>query len=144
MNAGNYLYTTDIKNISENEYLKIDVINKIVNYSIEKYEVKFTNRSQYTIVVSDGQENDEIVLSLPHELRKRSSLDNIVLDPGEEMTITFVFPKFADDGDESQAMVFSAIRVMEKYSGTEVDEAIIQSEIDNAISKFSMQVSVKE
>jgi hypothetical protein len=33
---------------------------------------------------------------------------------------------------------------MEKYSGTDgVDDATIQSEIDNAISKFSMEVNVQ-
>lgn len=145
MNAGNYIYHTDIKSISENEYLKIDVIDKIVNYSIEKYSIKFTNRSNYTIVISDGVETDEVILTLPAETRKRSETGNIVLEPQEAVTLGFTFPKFVDDGDISQSIVFSSIRVMEKYSGTEdIDEATIQSEIDNAISKFSMEVKVSE
>lgn len=145
MNAGNYIYHTDIKSISENEYLKIDVIDKVVNYSIETYEVKFTNRSNYTVVVADGVETDEIILTLPAETRSRSETNDIVLAPQESLTIEFTFPKFVDDGDTSQSLVFSSIRVMEKYSGTEnVDEATIQSEIDNAISKFSMEVNVVE
>lgn len=145
MNVGNYIYHTDIKSISENEYLKIDVIDKIVNYSIETYEVKFTNRSNYTIVIADGEETDEVALVLPNETRNRSELNDIVLGPNESMTLSFVFPKFVDDGDASQSLAFSSIRVMEKYSGTDnVDEETIQSEIDNAISKFSMTVSVVE
>ena len=40
MNAGDYIYHSDIKSISENEYLKIDVVDKVVNYSIEQYEIK--------------------------------------------------------------------------------------------------------
>ena len=32
MNAGDYIYHSDIKSISENEYLKIDVVDKVVNY----------------------------------------------------------------------------------------------------------------
>lgn len=145
MNAGNYIYHTDIKSISENEYLKIDVIDKVVNYSIETYEVKFTNRSNYTVVVSDGVENEEIILTLPAETRSRSEISDIVLRPQDSLTVKFTFPKFIDDGDISQSLVFSSIRVMEKYSGTDnVDEATIQSEIDNAISKFSMEVNVVE
>lgn len=145
MNAGDYIYHSDIKSISENEYLKIDVVDKVVNYSIEQYEIKFTNRSNYTIVIADGVETDEVVLSLPAETRKRSETGNIVLAPQEAITLNFTFPKFVDDGDVSQAIVFSSIRVMEKYSGTEdIDEATIQSEIDNAISKFSMEVKVTE
>lgn len=145
MNAGDYLYHTDIKNISENEYLKIDVVDKIVNYSIEQYELKLTNRSNYTIVISDNQEVDEIVLTLPQEVRKRSEVDSLVLEPNQTITVDFTFPKFADDGDTSQSILFSSIRVMEKYSGVNgIAEEVIQSEIDNAISKFSMEVKVNE
>lgn len=145
MNTGNYIYHTDIKSISENEYFKIDVIDKIVNYSIETYRIKFTNRSNYTIVVSDGAETNEIVLVLPNEVRNKSDLYDIVLEPLQEMTVEFTFPKFIDDGDTSQSLLFSSIRVMEKYSGTDdVDKEIIKSEIDNAISKFSMEVVVNK
>lgn len=145
MNAGNYIYHEDIKRISENEYLKIDVIDKVVNYSIETYEVKFTNRSDYTVVIADGEESDEAILTLPNESRKRSGTSDIVLKPKESLTMSFVFPKFVDDGDESQGLVFSSIRVMEKYSGTEdVEDDVIKSEIDNAISKFSMEVKVAD
>lgn len=145
MNVGNYMYHTDIKNISENEYLKIDVVDKVVNYSIETYKVKFTNRSNYTIVIADGQEKDEILLRLNNETRKRSEVNDIVLKPGASDTVEFTFKKFVDDGDNSNFILFSSIRVMEQYSGTEnVEEAVIQSEIDNAIAKFSMEVSVQE
>ena len=144
MNVGNYMFHKDIKNISENEYLKIDVVDKIVNYSIEQYTVKFTNRSNYNVVIADAQENDEVVLMLPQETRNRMEVTDIVLEPNETEVVTFTFQKFVDDGDESNSMLFSSIRVMEKYSGTEdVEDAVIQSEIDNAIAKFSMEVSVK-
>lgn len=145
MNSGDYIYHSDIKSISENEYFKIDVLDKIVNYSVETYQVKLTNRSNYTVVVADGEETSEVVLVLPNETRNRSDITDIVLDPQESITLEFEFPKFVDDGDDSQSILFSSIRVMEKYSGTEdVDDATIQSEIDNAISKFSMEVTVSE
>lgn len=146
MSAGNYIYYAEIKGISENEYLKIDVVGKVVNYSIETYEVKFTNRSNYTVVVADGQESNEAILILPNETRNRSELTDIVLKPQESITLEMVFPKFVDDGDTSQSLMFSSIRVMEKYSGTDeetVSQETMQSEIDNAI-KFSMQVNVGE
>lgn len=145
MSAGDFIYYEDVKAISENEYLKIDVVSKIVNYSIESYEVTFTNRSNYTIVIADGQETDEAVLVLPNETRNRTDLSEIVLSPQETATITLTFPKFVDDGDISQSLLFSSIRVMEKYSGTgdEIPQETIQSEIDNAIAKFSMTVNVE-
>lgn len=145
MSTGNYIYHTDIKSISENEYLKIDVLDKVVNYSTEEYNVKFTNRSNYTVVVADNVEGDEILLALPNETRRRSNLTNIVLEPFASMDVTFIFPKFVDDGDMSQSLLCSTIRVMEKYTNPDfADEETIQSEIDNAVSKFSMQVMVTE
>lgn len=146
MNVGNFLYHTDIKAISENEYLKIDVVDKVVNYSAEQYNVVFTNRSNYTIVIADDQESNEVALVLPQETRMRAEVSSIVLDPSETLTLTFTFPKFVDDGEMSQALAFSSIRVMEQYSGVgeEIPKEVIQSEIDNAISKFSMDVGVIE
>ena len=47
-------------------------------------------------------------------------------------------------GNISQSIQFGTIRVMENYSGTEVDETIIQNEITNALAKFSMNISVLE
>lgn len=145
MNVGNFIYHTDVKSISENDYLKLDVMNKTVNYSIETYEVKITNRSNYTIVISDGQAEDEVVLRLNNETRKLTDINDIVLKPGEEITREFIFPKFVDDGETSQSIMLSSVRVMENYSGTEdVPKETIQSEIDNAIAKFSMEATIIE
>ena len=81
---------------------------------------------------------------LGNESRQSGDLDNIVLYPNQSATLKFEFPKFVDDNDPSQKLMFPAIRVMEKYSGTNVEEEIIQSEIDNAIAKFSMEIIVAE
>lgn len=146
MNVGDFMYHTDIKAISENEYLKIDVVDKTVNYSMEQYNVILTNRSNYTIVVADDQEPPEVSLVLPQETRNRAEINNIVLAPSEKLTLTFTFPKFVDDGEQSQSISFPSIRVMEKYSGVteNIPKEVIQSEIDNAISKFSMNVGIRE
>ena len=97
----------------------------------------------YIVVIADGVETEEVSLVLSNETRQRGSTFDIVLDPQEAQTYTFEFPKFMDDGDISQSLLFSSIRVMEQYSGTdEIPKEVIQSEIDNAISKFSMTVGL--
>lgn len=144
MNVGDYIYSVPIKSVSENEYLKIDVVDKIVKYEYETYDVRLTNRSNYTVVISDDQEIDEIKLILPNEFRTLQNRSDIVLLPNQKMDVKLQFPKFSDDGDIAQKILFSSVRVMENYSGTSVDEAIIQSEIDNAITKFSMEVGIGE
>ena len=145
MSIGSYIYHAPIQSISENEYLKIDIKDKIVNYSTEEYQVKFTNRSENIIVISDGYGSLEVALQLNKETRNCAEQQDIVLKPGESLIKYFTFEKFADDGDISRSLNFGSIRVMEQYSGTQdIAEETIQSEIDKAIAKFSMTVSVTE
>ena len=70
---------------------------------------------------------------------------DIVLSPGESKTFTFTYTKFVDDGDSISDMTFGSIRVMEQYSGTDlnkVTEDQINQEINNAVDKFSMKLAL--
>lgn len=145
MAVGNFVDFEDIKNISENDYLKIDVKSVIKYYSVESYTVKLTNRTENTIVLSDGMEENEIVLNLKSsEMRKRlEEENNIILEPNESRTLNLSFQKFYDNKDEAKSITFGAIRVMEQYSGTQdVSEETIQAEIQNAIAKFSVNIPI--
>lgn len=146
MTVGNFVEYADIKNISENDYLKVDVKSVIKYYSLEEYTVKFTNRTDYTIVISDEQYDTEVLLNLESaDTRQRtdSAENNIILKPKESQTLSLKFKKFYDSNDDAQSLTFGAIRVMENYSGTEeVPEETIQAEIQNAIAKFSVNIPV--
>ncbi len=143
MSVGNFVDYEDIKNISENEYLKVDVKYVEKYYSVEKYTVVLTNRSDYTIVVADEQEANEIFLTLASNDTRTATTKNIVLEPNQSQTVKLQFPKFYDNDNEASKLTFGSIRVMEQYSGTQVEEGIIQSEIQNAIAKFSVNIPVK-
>ena len=144
MLVGNFINYDKINNISENDYLKVDVIDRIVDYSVEIYKVKFTNRTDSTVVVSDKIEKDEIMLKLPQEYRSLINVnDTVILEPGESKIIDLEFTKFFDDGDTSQSLIFSSIRVIENYKGEAGTEEEQKSEIDNAIAKFSVEIPVK-
>lgn len=144
MSVGNFIDYEEIKNISEDEYLKVDVKSVVKYYSMEEYTVKITNRSDYTIVVSDNQCSKEVYLKMNGgEIRSAINIQNIVLEPKESITTTFKFQKFYDGNDDSQSFNLGEVRVMENYSGTEgVLKEVIQSEIQNAIAKFSVTVPV--
>lgn len=144
MLVGNFISYDKINNISENEYIKVDVMDRLVNYSTEIYNVKFTNRTDSTVVVADNIEGNEIGLALPQEYRnKKNTNDTIILGPGESETHELVFTKFFDDGDDSKSILFSSIRVIENYKGEDGTEEEQRQEIDNAIAKFSVEVPVK-
>lgn len=144
MAVGNFVDFGDIKNISENNYLKVDVKSVVKYYSAEVYTIRITNRTENTIVIADGQEDNEILLNLQSDNREpQDEIDNLVLEPKESRTIGLSFQKFYDNENNSKSITFGAIRVMEKYSGTEgVSDEVIQSEIQNAVAKFSVNIPV--
>ena len=114
------------------------------DFKSEIYNVKFTNRTDSTVVVADNIEGNEIGLALPQEYRnKKNTNDTIILGPGESETHELVFTKFFDDGDDSKSILFSSIRVIENYKGEDGTEEEQRQEIDNAIAKFSVEVPVK-
>lgn len=144
MAVGNFVDFDDIQNISENEYLKVDVKSVVKYYSMEAYTVKFTNRTDYTIVIADNEQDSEVLLKLNSgDTRSRTTTEDIILKPNESSTYTFKFTKFYDNEDNAASLQLGSIRVMEKYSGTEgVSNETIESEIQNAIAKFSVTVPV--
>ena len=143
MAVGNFIDYAEIKNISENEYLKVDVKSVVKYYSMEKYTVKFTNRSNYTIVIADLQQEDEIVLQLDSSDTRNSGIDELILQPGESVTRVINFQKFYDNDDDAVNIILNSVRVMEQYSGTQnISNDVIQSEIQNAIAKFSVKIPV--
>lgn len=145
MAVGNFVDFEDIKNISENNYVKIDVKSVIKYYSVEVYTVKITNRTENTIVIADDQENNEVILNLKSSEARNmiEGEEKIVLGPKESKTLGISFQKYYDNDDDAQSITFGAIRVMENYSGTEnVSDEVIQSEIQNAVAKFSVNIPI--
>ena len=143
MATGNYIGYEEINNVAENEYVKIDVKNKLVKYSTELYEIKFTNRTEDIIVIADTFEENEIALGLSGEYREMENINTtIVLQAGESKTAWIGFMKFADDNDPSQNILFGSVRVLEEYSGTDSTSEVKKAEIDKAVAKFSMTIPV--
>ena len=144
MSVGNFISYDKISNILENDYLKIDVIDRVIRYSIETYSVKFTNRTDSIVVIADNLVSDEVKLVLPQEYRKLENLNTtIILEPGESRTFNLGFTKFFDDGDSSQGLLFNAVRVIENYKGVNGTEEEQKAEIENAIAKFSVEVPLR-
>lgn len=142
MSIGNFIKHENINLSTENEYLKIDVKDRIVNYATEEYTVRFTNRTNYDIVISDYVEENEITLSLSNEVRGAEQHEDIVLGSNETKDVKIIFSKYVDDNDSSNFINFNNIRVLEDYYGEFSENTVIEDKIINAIAKFSMNVAV--
>jgi hypothetical protein len=144
MSVGNFIKHEDLKISTENEYLKIDVRERIVNYATEVYTVRFTNRTNYDIAISDYFENDEILLQLSKEYRSAEQGETIVLTANETRDVDITFSKYVDDNDTSKNIGFNSIRVLNSYYGSSASDEVAEDAITNAVAKFSMQVSVNK
>lgn len=127
--VGNFIEKNSIESVQENQYLKVDVKNQVIQYDYEQYSIKLTNKSEYYIIIQNGEAEDkEIQINLGQEYRPNENSDEIILKPGEAITIKPVFQKFWDDKDETKAIVFSSVRIVEP----------IDDENYNTIDKMSM------
>lgn len=134
--VGNFIEKQDVKSVQENDYIKVDVKSKSIRYGFEIYDVKFTNRSEHTIIIENGQVTDEVILNTGADLRKEVDATAIIIEPNSTTTASFTFSKFFDDNQDSQYLIFNSIRVVDNYIEDSPNE-------DNAIYKFSMQIGLQ-
>ncbi len=140
--VGNYMGSQDLQYQASNDYLVARITKSVEKYSFIIYNLQFTNRSNYTVVIQDGNTDDtEIYINIGDETRGCMEKDTkIVLAPGETKNVSISFSKFYDSETKVDSLVLNAVRVMENYTG---DEETAQQEIDNAIYKASMTISMQ-
>ena len=140
--VGNYMGSKDLQFQASNDYLVARVTKSVEKYSFIIYNLELTNRSNYTVVVQDGNADDtEIFINIGNEARGCVEEETkIVLLPGETKNVTISFSKFYDSDTEVESLVLNSVRVMENYTG---DPEMAQEEIDNAIYKASMTISMQ-
>lgn len=140
LSIGGFIEKKDLNISTEDEYLKIEIPYKIVEYDTETYVVKITNRTQNPIVLLDDSISNEIELSLGTQKRNmQNSSDNLIMvNARETKTVKLYFTKFVDDGNIPEKLMFNAVRVLQSYSGNE------QNTVDNAIDKYSLNIDLPE
>ena len=140
--VGNYMESQELQYQASNDYLVARVTKSVEKYSFIVYNLELTNRSNYTVVVQDGNTDDtELYINIGDETRGCVEEEtDIVLDPGETKNVAISFSKFYDSDSDVDGLVLNAVRVMENYTG---DEETAQQEIDNAIYKASMTISMQ-
>lgn len=137
--VGNYIGTQTLQYMNSNTYLKAEVTKATEKYSFIIYNLKLTNRSDYQIVIQDGNaEENEILLDVGGEYRINEDDSTIVLLPGETRNVSVTFSKFYDSDATVNALILDSVRIMENYTG---NPETAEQEIENAIDKFSMTIS---
>lgn len=138
-----FIEQKSMEKISEDQYMKITVEKKVSYYDKIIYTLKIKNKTNYDIVLERDKEEDCIGVYLGNETREQevNLYDNTekAIGAGKTKTIELTFSKYFDENAEPESIIFNKVRVLEKYTG--VDD-LWEEELNNAIDKYSMKISV--
>lgn len=140
LNVANFVASENLTIFAEDDYLRIEILGKNIEYDKEIYRVKFTNKSEYPIVLANNREEFEIGIYIGDQTRQANlPIANLVVQPNSSQTIDLEFTKFADDGRQTSLMIFNAIRILQSYSGS-ADK--YEKELNEAIKLYSLTLNL--
>ena len=136
-----YMGSKELKNVAEDDYLKIRIESKEQYYDHEIYTVKATNKSDKTAIIFDGLAGEEIYLVSETDRRALLNADtSLVLIPGETKTAKLTFSKYYDETIPADQIIFNKIRLLTDYTGNEPTE---EEQLNKAERVYSINVQVK-
>ena len=129
-----------IKRFAEDDNVKIRITEKIMFYSKEVYTIKITNKTEHTMVIVDGNEEEEILMSIGNATRNiEDSNLFVIIEPGQTKEFQIRFSKFYDETSEPESMIFNKIRILDNYTG---NKETYEQEIENAVKKYSLGIKL--
>lgn len=126
----------------EDEYMKVEIFDRTVDYETETYRIKVTNKSDSNyIVIADGDQNNEVQLNLGSRKDNPSKVvDSFIVKPNSFRFETITFNKFYDDGNTSQGIYFGAVRILNNY---DYSVGTTQEVLDSALKLYAMEIPLQ-
>lgn len=111
--CNNFIGTFDVYKEAEDSSLKVTVTTEDIAYSRVQYNLTIQNKSSNYVVISDGENSNEVELELKNETRNALNYVGSVIDinPNSTKNVSFVFDKFIDDGDTELKIKLNNVRV---------------------------------
>lgn len=133
-----YIGSSPIDKETEDDNMKIKVISKDVSYEREEYLLELRNKSDNYIMIADELGANQIILDLGSQTRSALNIVNngLVLLPGETRNVKLLFNKYFDNGLSVESIDFRNIRLLTKFSTSEVSDSDI-------LRKYSIQINLK-
>lgn len=123
----------------EDDYIKVEVTNKSVDYETETYTLKITNKTDNYIVIADNTQTDEMVLDLGKQTRtaNNSNLAFFFVSPNGMRNQQVTFNKYFDDGMEAQKIILSSVRVLKDYDWM---QGTTEEQLNNAVKVYQLEI----
>lgn len=141
--VNDYMGYKELKNLSEDDYLKIRIESKEQYYEHETYTVKVTNKTEQIAILYDGIVGNEIYLVSGTDTRNPSIVSaSLILQPGETKTIKITFLKYFDENTPADTITFDKIRLMnDTYTGEEETE---EEQLTKTDKNYSVSIKLQE
>ena len=134
-----YIGKESLSYVAEDENMRVEITSKDVGYSSVGYNVKFTNKTDYFIVLQNGTSYKEITLNVGGEERQLKNTGvSIVLDPDSTTTQPLIFENLYDSGKATSKLRFNLVRLNEKEDTCYTDNG----ELSN--KKYSFNIDLNE
>lgn len=140
--VNDYMDSKELKNVAEDDYLKIRIESKEQYYDHETYTIRVTNKTDKNAVIFDGVVGKEIYLVSGTDQRAPSVVDRtLILIPGETKTVKVTFAKYYDESIPADHIIFNKIRIMSnEYTGNEETE---EEQLNKAERVYSVNVPIQ-
>ena len=126
----------------EDANVKIEVVNKSVDYETVTYKLKVTNKTDKYIVFADNTSVKEIELYVNGEMRANNNdhFAYFYAVPNTTVTQELQFNKFYDEKAEDEKITLKNVRIFNDYDwkvGT------TQENLDNAVEVYTIEVPLQ-
>ena len=141
LNIREFIKTEELNKVYENDYLRMEIKDKVIQYEAETYHITVTNRSEYTIVIADFSQENEVTLQAGSQtLSYEKEYSNMmVIRPGETGYYTLMFGKDYDLSSETDSLNLNMVRILKSYTGTEETR---EEELKNAEAIYSVKIDL--
>ena len=143
LSINGFISRENIEYVAEDEYMKINLVEKITYYDSVIYKMSIKNKTNYTILLSRNNEKDCIGISLGGNLRGEL-LDNYnnnekYIRGGNTREFEIKFKKYFDETAQESSINLNKVRILEKYTAIEENW---NDEINDAIKTYSTSINL--
>lgn len=142
LSIGEFISQDNPQIVVEDEYMRVRITERTVDYESETYKIVVENKTDDKyIVIADGTQANEVKIDLGSRQDLADDvLEYFVVAPGKFRVEEVKFTKYYDSANETQGIVFGAIRILEKYDSK---QKTTQENLDNAVKLYSMEIPIE-
>ena len=142
LSIAEYIGDEKMSTLVYDDYVKVEVINKSVDYETVTYKLRITNKTKNYVVISDNTAAKEIQLDVNGVARLpiNTQLSLFYLPPEAAITQEVQFNKFYDENAKDDAIVLNNVRVLKEYNWS---VGTTQENLDEAIKVYSIRIPLE-